>query len=119
MLTLPASWETFWRMIALIITDQLRLGETTSGSGPLGKWICQIQGRPITVQRESVVRPVFPRVLTNSHRPRQWQFPPVPSALRPGGGYVFAQVEQCLVSFCTRADSRHTFVIMQARLPAF
>jgi hypothetical protein len=52
MLTLRASWETFWRMVALIVTDVL--GETSSRFEPLVKWICQ--ERPIRLRRESVVR---------------------------------------------------------------
>jgi len=100
-LTLPASWEAFWRMIALIVTDTL--GETSSRFDPLVKLICQ--GCP--VQSGSVVRTPSDALLTNTDVPR---FPPAPSPLRPDDEYVFAQIDQCLVSFCTRADSRHTTI---------
>lgn len=49
-LTLPASWETFWRMVALIVTDVF--GETNNRFDPLVKWIYQDS----LIQRESVVR---------------------------------------------------------------
>ena len=48
-LTLPARWETFWRMVALIVTDVS--GETNSRFDPLVKWICQDS----LIQRETVV----------------------------------------------------------------
>jgi len=54
---MTASWETFWRMIALIITDQLGK-ETSSRFDPLVKWICQGG----LIQRGNVVRTPFSAV---------------------------------------------------------
>jgi hypothetical protein len=91
-------------MVALIVTDALGRGETKNRLDPLVKWICQ----DYPIQRESVVRIWF---LAYQRQPTPMlQFPPAPAPLRPEDGYVFAQIEQCLVSFCTRADSRHTTI---------
>jgi len=93
-------------MVALIVTDANGLGETNGRFDPLVKWICQ--DRPI--QRESVVRVPSDLLLTNINPTPMLQFPPAPPPLRPEDGYIFAQIERCLVSFCTRADSRHTTI---------
>jgi hypothetical protein len=63
MLIFPVSWETFWRMIALIVTDQLR--ETSSGFDLL-RWICRDDA---IIKKESVVRMMFPS-LAYQHRRR-------------------------------------------------
>ena len=87
-------------MIALIATDQL--GETSSGPSLLSEWICQ--GRLGGLN----VRPSHGLLTNTDTDARQFPVVPViPSTLRPEGGYVFAQIERCLVNFCTRADSTH------------